>query len=285
MDTLTVAAVNWKLGSSPPGGDPIEAIAAAAERAINEGARLCVLPESVILELLRDQPDRPEEESPAYLSRYADDWAQTFASLAGRTGAAIVAGSIFERCLGGFRNVCPIALPDGRVEMAAKCRLTTYEREVWNLVPGEDLATFANPPLGVAICYDSEFPEAVRGLAEAGAQMICIPAFTEGRRGFQRVRWCAQASAVANQIFVLHASLVGGLGREPAVQAWGSSAVLCPSHEPFPESAVLAETELNRAGTALATLHFDALERCRSEGDVRNWHDRSPSAWPVRRIS
>lgn len=284
METLTAAAINWELGSSPDGVDPIPSVVAKAEDAIAAGAGLVVLPENAVLELLCDHPDLPEADAPTFLSRFSDQWVQAFSSLSKRSGAFIVAGSIFEKVGRGIRNVCPIVLPDGRVELAAKCRLTTYEREVWNLVSGDGLYVLSDPPIGVAICYDSEFPEAVRALAEAGASVICIPAFTEGRRGFQRVRWCAQATAVANQVFVLHASLVGGLGREPAVQAWGTSAVLCPSHEPFPDSAILAETDLNRGGTAIAELDFTALERCRSGGDVRNWHDRYPFDWPVVRI-
>jgi predicted amidohydrolase len=194
---------------------------------------------------------------------------------------AIVGGSHFESNSGMVLNVSPVFLPNGTVHRAEKCRLTAFERDDWGLSPGSKLMFVESLRLGVAICYDSEFPEAVRALAEAGARVIAIPAFTETQQGFQRVRWCAHARAIENQVFVIHSSLVGTLGKEPIPSAYGSSAILCPSHAPFPASSVLAQTELNRHGMAIADLDFDALEVCRNEGDVRNWHDRKPLDWKV----
>lgn len=281
MDTLTVAAINWHIDAEPPDRPFLLRISQAVREAADRGAGLILLPESAMLEWLRDSPGIPDEAAAEHLCRRFDDWCAAFSKLAQETGALIIAGSGFERISKGIENVAPICLPDGKVLRTAKNRLTTYEREVWNLVPGEGHITLHDPPIGVAICYDCEFPEGVRALADSGVQVLCVPAFTEGRRGFQRVRWCAQARAVENQIFALHSSLVGGFGREPMPSAHGTSAVLCPSHEPFPESAILDETELNQLGTAIATLDFKALQECRETGDVRNWHDRMPYAWPV----
>ena len=278
MDTLTVAAINWSAAAGPDPEDPLAGLLDAVRRA---NAELVLLPECAVLELLATRPEIAEEDSAEFLASRFDDWCSVFSALSRETGKIILAGTAFERRSQGRENVCPICLPDGRVLRSAKNRLTAYERDVWRLVPGDSLTVLNEPPIGVAICYDSEFPEAVRALANAGAKVLCVPAFTEGRRGFQRVRWCAHARAVENQIFVLHSSLVGGLGREPLPSAFGSSAVLCPSHDPFPESAVLAETPLNEFGVATATLDFAVLEACRSGGDVRNWHDREPHEWRV----
>ena len=72
---------------------------------------------------------------------------------------------------------------------------------------------------------------------------------------------------------------VGSLGREPVPSTFGSAAIISPSHSPFPEGSVLAETRLNEEGLAVAELDFDALRESRESGDVRNWHDRSPVTW------
>lgn len=281
MEALKVAVINWHIDAAEPGGSPVAPMSEAVRTAARAGAQLVLLPESCVLELLRGVPGLPDSESAAYLAPGFDDWCQTFSTVARETGAIVIAGSGFEQTGTGIQNVAPLCLPDGRVLRAVKNRLTTYEREVWNLTPGQGQLALNDPPIGVSICYDSEFPEGVRSLAEAGVQVLCVPAFTEGRRGFQRVRWCAQARAVENQIFVLHSSLVGGFGREPMPSAFGSSAILCPSHEPFPESAILDETQLNAFGIASATLDFEALRESREGGDVRNWHDRLPAEWPV----
>ena len=56
---------------------------------------------------------------------------------------------------------------------------------------------------------------------------------------------------------------------------------MAPSVEPFPEQAVLAETPWNEEGAAIADLDFDELLCAREAGDVRNWHDRLKSSWPL----
>jgi len=134
----------------------------------------------------------------------------------------------------------------------------------------------------VTVCYDCEFPESSRVLAESGMLVQVVPAFTETRHGFGRVRWSCHARAIENQLFVVHASLVGSLGREPVVSAVGSSAVLTPPIEPFPPGAVLAETDFGVEGVALAEIDFATLLKAREGGDVRNWNDRNRGDWTVR---
>jgi predicted amidohydrolase len=131
-----------------------------------------------------------------------------------------------------------------------------------------------DPPLGVAVCYDIEFPACAETLTESGCLALAVPAFTETMRGFQRVRWCAQARATERQVFVLHASLVGSLNREPVPTTYGSSAILTPSVLPFPETAILAETPMNQEAVAVADLDWESLLAARESDDVRNWHDR-----------
>src|SRR5690606_271932 len=59
-----------------------------------------------------------------------------------------------------LRNVCPIALPDGRVLMQPKLHITPWETTAWGLQGGAQLAIIPTPKakIGVLVCYDSEFP-------------------------------------------------------------------------------------------------------------------------------
>src|SRR3546814_12125368 len=66
-------------------------------------------------------------------------------------------------------------------------------------------------PIGVLICYDSEFPELGRRLVDEGARIIFVPFCTDNRQGYMRVRYCAQARAVENQCFVVMWGNVGDL--------------------------------------------------------------------------
>ncbi|MDH6625207.1 putative amidohydrolase [Streptomyces sp. LBL] len=94
---------------------------------------------------------------------------------------------------------------------------------------GEDLVTVRLPDttIGVATCYDLRFPELFRGLVDAGAETLVIPAGWPERR---RAHWTllAQARAVENQAFVLACGTAGTHARVPqaghsiVVDPWGT---------------------------------------------------------------
>ncbi len=245
----------------------------------DEGATLLVLPELFCLELLGLEPHLADTKAPRYLVQYAqaiEDW---LARIARISGLVIVGGSHFrEGADGEILNACPVALPDGTLLFQLKNNLTAYEDRAWGLGRGKGLQAMPDP-LGVLVCYDSEFPEAGRRLAGSGAKVLAVPSWTETRRGFQRVRWSCLARAIENGVFVLHASLVGDLGGEPVPSTFGSAAILAPSVEPFPVEAILRETPLGEEGVVVADLDLDLLEEARTRGEVRNWLDRDASAW------
>lgn len=268
---LRVAAASWRLepGRSWDGFE--DRLGERVAFAVSQGAQCVVFPELLVLDLLGSAPQIDERGVPKYLASFAEPYVEALQRLASRYSVSVVGGSHFEALGSAVVNVCAVATPSG-VSRHAKNRLTEYERSVWDLSPGAVVEASVAAEVGVLVCYDSEFPEAGRLVAESGCRVLCIPAFTETEHGFHRVRYAAHARAVENQMFVVHASLVGTLGREPVPSAIGSSAVIAPSHAPFPADGLLAESVDD--GLAVADLEFDALERCRAEGDVRNWNDR-----------
>lgn len=92
------------------------------------------------------------------------------------------------------------------------------------------------------ICYDVEFPEAARHLADAGAEIIFVPFCTDNRQGYLRVRYCAQARAIENQVYI---ALTGNVGNLPDVAnmdiQYGQAAVLTPSDFAFARDGIAAE--------------------------------------------
>lgn len=283
--TLRAAVVAWELRAVRSDSEFFAHAYDFIESAHGAGANLIVFPELVVLELLQLEPDLAEHKAARYLAQFAKEFEGWVARIAASSGLTIVAGSHFRKVENGFANVCAIADPEHGVVLGAKNNLTTYERNTWGLQAGRGLAKPHDPRLGVTICYDSEFPESGRALAEEGVLVHAIPAFTETRYGFQRVRWSAHARAIENQNFVIHASLIGKLGREPVPSTYGSSAILTPSIEPFPVTCVLAETPLGEEGVVVADLDLDALAEAREQGDVRNWNDRHHGEWIPRRIT
>lgn len=279
---MRIAAANWGLRAVERFEDFAEHVDALAAASAGAGAKLLLLPENVTYELLHLEPRVTEEEVPEVIAGNADAVLDALAACARARELSIVGATSLVRTQRGIENAWAYADPDGAQWAGSKGCLTQYEIVPQRLMPGRGLALLPDTRFGVAICYDSEFPEATRALAEAGALAILIPAYTATQRGFQRVRWCALARAVENQVFVAHASLVGQIGFEPVPYTYGSSAIIAPSVEPFPPKAVLAETSVNHEGLAVADLDFEALLAARESGDVRNWNDRASGDWSVR---
>jgi predicted amidohydrolase len=277
---MRIAAVAWKIRGVSGAGEYLRHLRELVTQAAEAGAEVVVLPELHGLELLTFAPTVEEREVPEYLARFAGDTEEQVRTLAQETGLVVVGGSHLKEVGNEIRNVCAIGLPGGDLVLAEKNNLTRYERDVWGLAGGSGLVVLPDG-LGITVCYDSEFPEAGRALAEAGTLVHCVPAWTETVRGFQRVRWSCQARALENQIFAVHSSLVGDLGREPVPASFGSSAILAPSVDPFPESSVLAETPLNEEAVVVAELDFEMLEASRNAGEVGNWEDRTLGVWRV----
>lgn len=274
-----VAAVNWKLRPIRGDGDFFAHLFDFVNEAHDTGVNVLVLPELYVLELIQLEPEVKEVNVPKYLAQYGEVLEEWLQRISESSGMIIVGGSHFKTTPRGILNVCAVAHPQLGIALTEKNNLTNYEQEIWDLGRGSGLAKLPDTRLGVTICYDSEFPESGRALAENGVLLQCVPAYTETEHGFHRVRYCSHARAIENQIFVAHSSLVGDIGREPVPSTHGSSAILCPTIQPYPAGGVLAESEINEEGLAVADLDFDELLEARQLGDVRNWHDRSNSDW------
>jgi len=274
---LRIAAVNWEL---EPGDDVsfVRHLERIVEEAVRGRADVVVLPECIDLECLGQVPELPIPEVASFLSSTFDVRANAIRQLSQAHMITIIGGSMIVAEGSQYLNRCVVA-ENGQVSYQDKLVMTQFEQNEWGLTAGRGLTKLHDSRLGVTICYDSEFPASSRVLAEAGVLCQAVPAFTESRFGYQRVRWSCQARAIEHQIYVVHTSLVGSLRQEPVPMTYGTSAILTPSIEGFPEDSILAETDLNRPGIAIADLDFDLLLKSREIGDVRNWHDRDRGDW------
>lgn len=270
MDALKVAAVQWQVTPAHSWSGFWDHCRRCLDLA--SGADLVVLPEHFVLEtwpLLGDGGLR-------VLGSFRGELAAWFSQESTARGCTIVAGSWFNP---GLVNQVEVFSPDGQIRIQPKNVLTQFESVEWGLVEAQGLTRQVDPRLGTLVCYDSEFPEAGRALASEGVLLLAVPAFTEGRHGFHRVRHGCLARALENQIYVVHASLVGGLGVEPCVTATGSSAILAPPVRGFPEDGVLAESPFDEECSVAVEVCFEALLAAREDDDVRNWNDRDRSQW------
>src|SRR5690606_3154528 len=143
--------------------------------------------------------------------------------------------------------------------------------------PGQNLQPIQTDcgPIGVLICYDSEFPEVVRHLVDQGVRILFVPFCTDERQSYLRVRYCCHARAIENQIYVV---MSGNVGNLPMVEnmdiQYGQSCILTPCDFPFARDGIAAETTVNVESVAVADLRLDLLAEARATGTVQNLKDR-----------
>lgn len=178
---------------------------------------------------------------------------------------------------GSVQNVAYICLRDGSVHAQDKIHPTPNEARWWNIKGGSSVDVIQTDvgPIGVLICYDSEFPELARRLVDEGARIIFVPFCTDNRQAYMRVRYCAQARAIENQCFVV---LSGNVGNLPGVDnmdvQYAQSCILTPCDFPFARDGVAAEASENIETITIADVNLADLTWARAEGTVRNLADR-----------
>lgn len=254
-------------------------LAAAFAEAAAAGAQICVVPEYAAMELTALAPDaltlaaQVEAMQPMlapYLAAYA--------ALATKHGLTIVGGSFPERLASGeVRNRARVHLPDGRAIVVEKLQMTRFEREQWDVAAGAGQAVIETPAgirIGVAICYDSEFPLLVRRLAAAGAELVCVPSCTDAAAGYHRVKVACQARALENQCYVAQATTVGTAPWSLAVdENVGAAGVFAPPDRGFPADGVVALGPYSVPGWTFADLDVEAIAHVRRDGAVFNHRD------------
>ncbi|MER6614617.1 carbon-nitrogen family hydrolase [Streptomyces xantholiticus] len=217
--------------------DPDESVESRRRRAaslVREQAEsdLVVLPELWPVGAFAYQQFEQEAEPPAGPTHEA------MAKAASDAGVWLHAGSIVEKAADGtLYNTALVFSPTGGLAASYRKihRFGFDKGEAVLMGAGEDLVTLPVPgglTLGLATCYDLRFPELFRGLVDAGAQALVIPAGWPARR---RDHWTllVRARAVENQAYVL---ACGTAGTHAGVEQAGHSIVVDPWGEVLAEA-------------------------------------------------
>lgn len=246
-------------------------------QAAGQGADLLVFPEYGAMELASlggANVAADLEGSLREVARHRDAMEALHARLAAAHDVHILCGS--GPVYTGARPVNRASLfgPEGLIGHQDKAIMTRFEREDWDVVPGDGLTVFetALGRIGVLICYDSEFPLLGRTLAEAGVEILLVPSATEALAGFTRVRVGAMARALEGQCIAVHAPVVGEApwcaGME---ENTGRASVYGPPDRGFPATGIFAEGALGAAGWVLAEVDRAAVAEVRRDGAVLNF--------------
>lgn len=262
-----------------------------------QGADLAVLPEYLPMELAGMQPAAIREDFAAslqVLQMMFELWHSLHLQLAHELGLHIQAGTFLLRQPSGrYRNRAFWFTPSGEVHWQDKLQLTGFEKASGLIEPGDELKVFdlGGLRVGIAVCYDSEFPLPVRAQREAGARLLLVPSCTDTPAGAMRVRTGCMARALENRMFVGRAVTAGELPWSPALDTnTGEAAVYAPMDVGLPADGVLA---VNVPGEtwAVVDLPLARLERAASKSQVAidaDWPGQARpglSAARVRRIT
>lgn len=276
--SLRLGLLAWRV-SAQTGLDAWAArLDAEVARAAAAGAQLAVMPEYAPLEMASGAaPDAAGELARAVALAPAALAAAR--EVARRHRIWLLPGTLPFSREGRIVNRAPLIAPDGRVAMQDKHVMTRFEAEQWGVSPGDPPCVFATPwgHIGIAICFDAEFPALVRAQVEAGAWLILVPSCTDTMHGFNRVRIAAHARAMENQCFTAVIPTVGDAPWSAALDAnRGFAAVFGPVDRGFPEDGLLARGALDQGEWVFADLDPARLTAVRETGAVRNH-----TSWPA----
>lgn len=252
-----------------------EQVAALVETAADYRAKLVVFPEYFSAQLLTlGNLKRPMEEQVRSLARQAPRVVDVLQKLAKKHGIYIAGGTVpvlDDDDPDKVYNECHFFNPDGEFGVQGKLHMTRFEKEEWKVSPRSQLRVF-DTDFGlttIAICYDCEFPEVIRAAARAGSHLLIVPSCTDDRQGYLRVRYCAQARAIENQMYVIHSCTVGSLPAVPAVSLnYGQASILTPSDFAFSRDGILAEGNPNQEMMVIGDLNLRTITDSRSSGTV-----------------
>lgn len=259
-------------------------VAALVETVADYRCDLAVFPEYFTTQLLTlDNIKRPIREQIRGLAKQGPRFVEMMGGLAKEHGLYIVAGTIPMIDDGSdiIHNDCYVFAPDGSYGVQGKLHMTRFESEEWDVRPREGLKVFdtALGKMAVTICYDVEFPELARVAAREGAYILVCPSCTDDRQGFLRVRYCAHARAIENQMYVICSSTVGSLPMVPAVSLnYGQASILTPSDFAFSRDGILAEGVTNQESMVIGEMNLATIARSRSSGTVLPLRDSERTA-------
>lgn len=218
-----------------------------------------------------------EAEAIRKLAEYTPKINQELSRLAITYNINIITGSMPEIVNNTLYNAGYLCKRDGRMERYEKLHVTPDEDKIWAMKGGNSLQTFNTDcgKIGVLICYDIEFPELSRILADEGMDLLFVPFLTDTQNGFSRVRHCAQSRAIENECYVVIAGSVGNLPNVHNMDIqYAQSMVFTPCDFPFPTNGIKAEATPNTEMILIADVDIDLLTELHSFGSVKNLKDR-----------
>jgi predicted amidohydrolase len=261
-------------------------VAGLARQAAAAESALLLLPELTCLGLLWGDPHAGDTNAAGVAALYRrrltplfDAYRSTLCEIARRHNIVLAGASFWHEEKGRGLNTGFVAFPDGALLRQDKIHPTRPEQAI-GTSGGDAIAAFDldGVRMGMAICYDVQFPELTRHLVAEGIDILLVPSLTT-ERGYWRVRHAAHARAVENQIYVCVSPIFGDLGipTDYPVTATGSAMVACPIDNRFGiPDGTYDRARTDEEGLLNVALDLARLRLAREKSEIRQRADRRP---------
>jgi predicted amidohydrolase len=283
MASFKIAAAQYDISFFEQWDDYASKLSRWVADAANNGAKLLVFPEYGSMELASlfgEAVYKDLNKQLLAMQDIYDDVIELHHQLAKQHDVIILAASYpVKQADGSYRNRANLIGPEGLIDYQDKLVMTRFENEQWLIKAGQQIKVIDTElgRIGIAICYDSEFPLIANQQVAAGADLILVPSCTDTEAGFHRVRIGCQARALENQCYVVQSPTFGEAAWSEAVDVnTGRASIYTPVDYGFPDNGILAEGSHETAQWVYAELDLNEISRVRQEGQVFNYRD-----WPL----
>jgi predicted amidohydrolase len=224
------------------------------------------------------------------LASHGESFMELMAELASRHKIYLLAGTIptIDPETGRLHNDAHFFSPEGKMGTQGKLHMTRFEAEDWIVQARNRLQAVRH-----SVRQDRHRDllrrrvpgDRAGGGLRAGAHILLVPSCTDDRQGFLRVRYCAHARAIENQMYVITSHTVGSLPMVPAVSLnYGQAAILTPSDFPFARDGILAEGIPNQEMMVIGDLNLETILQTRTSGTVLPLNDSRNTARMLEQI-
>ena len=145
---------------------------------------LVLFPELFNAPLLKNFNQENPAEAMRSLAEYTDEIRTAFVDMAISHNINIIAGSLPLLKEESLYNVSFLCRRDGTWEGQYKLHMTHDEAQYWGFKGGNQIQVFDTDvgKIGILICYDVEFPELARHLADKGMTILFVPYCTDTKK-------------------------------------------------------------------------------------------------------
>jgi len=281
---VRLGLVQWQMRPYKSIEDLMEQVEFFVDALSGYKSDFALFPEFFNAPLMAKYNDLSEPDAIRELAKYTETIVKEFLKLSVSYNINIITGSMPEIINGSLHNTGYLCRRDGSVERYEKIHVTPDEDRVWGLKGGDQVKAFDTDcgKIGILICYDVEFPELGRLLADEDIDILFVPFLTDTQNAYARVRYCAQSRAIENECYV---AITGSVGNLPKVQnmdiQYSQSMVFTPCDFPFPVNGIKSEATPNTEMILICDVDLDLLTELHNFGSVRNLKDRRHDIYKV----